>query len=114
MVSWSHVYPGAELDQVLEPVAVPLVEEIAEGCILTNDQELAEAPAILALDLGFASGDPTEVPPWKDLFAQNTPGTGRLAPPMLVTQGTADTIVWPGGDGAATSRPSATPVRRSS
>jgi acetyl esterase/lipase len=95
VVSWSHLYPGAELDQVLEPVAVPLVEEIAEGCILTDDQEIAEAPAILALNLGFARDNPTEVPPWNDLFSQNTPGTGRLAPPLLVTQGTADTIVWP-------------------
>jgi acetyl esterase/lipase len=95
VVSWSSVYPDAKLDQVLEPVAIPLVEEIAEGCILTDDQELAEAPAILALNLGFNKGDPTQTPPWSTLFTENTTASGRLAPPLLVTQGTADTIVWP-------------------
>ena len=67
--------------------------ELASGA--EPDQELAEAPAILALDLGFASTDPTTIEPWKDLFAENTVATDRMAAPLLVTQGTADTIVWP-------------------
>ena len=95
VVSWSNVYPGAELSQVLEPVAVPLVREIAGGCILTDAQELAGALPVEELSLGFVSQDPTTVAPWKDLFAENTPGTGPLAPPLLVTQGTADTVVRP-------------------
>jgi acetyl esterase/lipase len=95
VVSWSKVYPGASLDQVLVPVARPLVSEIAEGCILTDAQEVAEAPLVLELRLGFVGNDPTSVQPWKDLFAENTPGTGPLAPPLFVAQGEADTVVWP-------------------
>jgi acetyl esterase/lipase len=95
VVSWAKVYPGTSLDQVLRPVAVPLVQEIAEGCILTDAQSLAEAPLVLELDLGFVSHDPTTVEPWKDLFTENTPGHGPLGAPLLITQGLSDDVVWP-------------------
>jgi acetyl esterase/lipase len=95
VVAWDDVYPGTSLDQVLEPVAIPLAKAIAGRCILTNNQALLDAPDVAELSLGFDKVDPTTVEPWTSIFAENTPAAGPFAVPVFVAQGTADNVVWP-------------------
>jgi pimeloyl-ACP methyl ester carboxylesterase len=95
VVSWDDVYPGTSLDQVLEPVAIPLAEAIAERCILTDNQALLDAPDVAELSLGFDKVDPTTIEPWKGIFAENTPAAGPFPVPVFVAQGTKDNVVWP-------------------
>ena len=95
VVSWTEVYPGTSLDQVLQPVAIPFAKDIAGRCIVTNEQALASLPDVTGLRLGFANGDPTRTPPWEGLFQQNSTPTTKLPAPLLVTQGAKDTVVWP-------------------
>ena len=61
--SWAGVYDDASLDQIVTPVARPLVGRIARNCLYNQKQILASVPAALALDLTFlrhtAVGDRT-------------------------------------------------------
>jgi acetyl esterase/lipase len=50
--SWARVY-DADLDQVLTPVARPLVRRIAKNCLYSRNQILASVPASLTLGLTF-------------------------------------------------------------
>lgn len=93
--SWTEVFPGYEMSQVVEPISEPAVRFIGDGCIETESMALVDAPAALALDLRFLSADPWSVPPWAEGMAANTPGSVAIPVPVLITQGTADTIVRP-------------------
>ena len=95
MQSWARVYDDASLDQIVTPVARPLVGRIAENCLYNQKQILASVPAALALDLTFLHTPPWETEPWKTIFEANTPGGNPTGIPILITQGDADPIMPP-------------------
>ena len=98
MVSWSDVYAeeGLRLDSVADPTAVPLIELIADQCIETTAQDLIDVPEAEVLRLRFLEADPWSIPPWDTTLAANSPGATAVQMPVLIAQGTADTVVWPG------------------
>ena len=93
--SWARVYDDASLDQIVTPIARPLVGRIATNCLYDQKQILASVPAALALDLTFLHTPPWETEPWKTIVGKNTPGATRTNAPILITQGDADPIVTP-------------------
>ena len=93
--SWARVYGDASLDQIVTPVARPLVGRIAKNCLYNPSQILASVPAALALDLTFLHTPPWEAEPWKTIAETNAPGTARINAPILIVQGGGDTIVAP-------------------
>jgi len=98
LTSWSQVYAdrGASLDAVVETTAMPLVDLISDNCIETTGQDLIDLPAAELLQVRFLEVDPWSIPPWDTVLSENTPGAERLTMPVLIAQGTADTVVWPG------------------
>jgi pimeloyl-ACP methyl ester carboxylesterase len=90
--SWSRVYPGARLQQILTPAAVPAVERIAGYC-LYGRQLLGAVPSALLLSLTFLKTPPWKVEPWRSIIGKNDPGRAPTAVPILITQGAADKIV---------------------
>ena len=93
--SWARVYDDAELNQILTPAARPLVNRIAENCILNPAQILASVPAATALNVTFLSEPPWDTEPWTRIVAENTPGGTTTGAPILITQGEADPIISP-------------------
>jgi pimeloyl-ACP methyl ester carboxylesterase len=93
--SWAKVYEDASLDQIVTPVARPLVGRIAKNCLYTKKQILASVPGSLALDLTFLHTPPWETEPWKTILEENNPGDTRTNSPLLIIQGDADPIVAP-------------------
>lgn len=93
--SWARVYHDASLDQIVTPVARPLVGRIAKNCLYNRNQILASVPAALALDLTFLHTPPWEAEPWKTIAETNAPGATRTNAPILIVQGGADKIVAP-------------------
>ena len=93
--SWAKVYDDANLDQIVTPVARPLVGRIAKNCLYNRNQILASVPAALALDLTFLHTPPWEAEPWKTIAETNAPGATRTNAPILIVQGDADKIVAP-------------------
>ena len=93
--SWARVYDDASVDQIVRPLARPLVGRIAKNCLYNPKQILASVPAALALDLTFLRTPPWETEPWKTIIESNTPGATPTGAPILVTQGDEDPIVPP-------------------
>ena len=93
--SWARVYDDANLDQIVTPIARPLVGRIARNCLYSQKQILASVPAALALDLTFLHAPPWETEPWTTIAETNTPGATGTNAPILITQGDADPIVDP-------------------
>jgi alpha-beta hydrolase superfamily lysophospholipase len=96
LVSWSRVYAdrGVHLDDVVEPVSGPIARRIAERCVEPDSQLAVDLPAAEVLRLRFLRSQPWNVAGWDDLLAENTPGAVPPSAPVLVAQGTADTLVW--------------------
>ena len=93
--SWARVYDDASLDQIVRPVARPLVRSIARNCLYNQSQILSSVPAALALDLRFLHTPPWETEPWKTIVATNTPGASPTRVPILITHGDEYPIMPP-------------------
>ena len=93
--SWAKVYDDANLDQIVTPVARPIVAKVARNCLYNPKQILASVPASHALDLTFLHTPPWETEPWKTIAEKNNPGATPTHAPILITQGDADPIVAP-------------------
>lgn len=103
VVSWSQVYAsqGLTQSQMLNTAAIPSARLIADNCIESSDQLLVDLPSAEVLKVGFKGIDKSDhswTPPseWEAPLQQNTPGATRIGVPVLINQGTADTVVWPG------------------
>ncbi len=92
--TWSRLY-HVSMTPPIAPQAVPLVEYAATKCINSVGQYLIASRAGAALKPAFIAQDPLTTPPWPTLFHENSPGYAPAGAPLLITQGTADTTVYP-------------------
>ncbi|MEZ5181356.1 MAG: alpha/beta fold hydrolase [Acidimicrobiales bacterium] len=97
MVAWSDVYDDVELDEVVRPLIVPLVRDIASRCITIPEAlvSVLEASAIWGDVLAV---DPTEDPVLSAHLAANSPtGASAAGDPvdLFVAQGQRDDVVDP-------------------
>lgn len=93
--SWSQVFPDAGLDGIVKTRDRPLVDVIAKGCIETDEQGLVLLPEVALMSKDFVSDDPTTTPPWDEIIRQNTVEPRGVDVPLLVAQGSADSVVEP-------------------
>ena len=93
--SWSRVF-GAPIDYVVDPVALPTVDELAGECIESIYDLLQRRRTAAPLAQAFLSvGNFYEIEPWRSLMAANTPGPLPTNIPLLLAQGGADELVRP-------------------
>ncbi|HWF73398.1 MAG TPA: alpha/beta fold hydrolase [Solirubrobacteraceae bacterium] len=92
---WSQVYPELHLDQVVSPLARPVVRTLSRICISADNGPIAAAAISLALKLTYLHKLPWDLEPWKGLLELNTPGAAKIPAPILITQGAADRLVRP-------------------
>ncbi len=93
--SWSRVF-GAPLDRVVSPLAVPIIDVLAQECIETPlDLKLRERTARPLERAFLAVPDLTAVEPWRSLLADNDPGVLPPSIPVFLSQGSADAIGTP-------------------
>ena len=97
VVSWSQVYAseGLQLGQVVTTAATPEARLIADLCIETEAQLVVDLPEAEVLNVTFLANAPWTTPGWDTQLAVNTPGATAIQAPVLINQGTADTVVWP-------------------
>jgi alpha-beta hydrolase superfamily lysophospholipase len=94
-----HVaYPSLSLQQMLLPAGVTASKGLANQCI----EHFADTLLQTSVDNGWGLDPSTHLfqlrtPPqsWLDVLKQNTPGYGKASAPILVMQGTADTVINP-------------------
>src|SRR6201996_2617416 len=93
--SWSRIY-DARADSIVAPVAMPIVDLLAEECIESpfDILERGRTAAPLAKEFLIVK-NPAEVEPWRSLLERNTPGTLPPTLPVFLAQGTSDGLVRP-------------------
>ncbi len=92
--SWSQVY-GAPLEPVLYPDAIPVVARVAADCIRDPAEGVTAFSDALPLRDGFLRVDIARTAPWTAILRENAPGAAPIPAPVLVVQGTNDTVVDP-------------------
>ena len=95
--SWSHTQPGADLSAVVGKEGRDLIDSIASRCINSKKGLLEDLPAA-AEALALHAIDPAKLqanPVWAQIESENTPPLPAAGPPLLIAQGTADTLIRP-------------------
>jgi acetyl esterase/lipase len=93
--SWARVF-GAPIDRVVDPAAMPAVDELAGECIESIFDILARRRSGRPLEDRFLTvQDVTKLEPWRSLLTRNTPGPLPSSIPVFLSQGTADNLVPP-------------------
>lgn len=92
--SWHDVY-GADLSDVVDDQATPVIDRLAGFCLQDEAQMLAVVPEAELLKIRFLDARPWDVEPWASIIADNTPGARRVDAPVLIGQGAADPLVLP-------------------
>jgi alpha-beta hydrolase superfamily lysophospholipase len=90
--SWPQYYPDLPVNEVLTPVGQDIDARLASDCITQAGQT-----ALVRKTLGqdFFAVDPTSVPAWAAAADDQTPAPLPAEMPVLIAQGTADTVVLP-------------------
>ena len=94
LTSWSGVY-GVDTAEVVDPLAEGIVAEIAKECVQTLPQTLGPLIRGQMLVFRFLQGPAWDTEPWATILADNTPGREAASAPILLVQGTEDTLVTP-------------------
>lgn len=94
--SWSALY-GYDVGTVVRSNFERRVASISKKCVVGGSRldDLLLGIDDLILKGRMWKADPSSTPPWSEQFATNTPGGAPIPVPVLVTQGTDDTIVRP-------------------
>jgi pimeloyl-ACP methyl ester carboxylesterase len=92
LYAWDRLYPGTELDEIIQPGRRARFERMATTCFTTPAAFLLVGGVLTPRE--YLRRDIREVEPWARLLRENTP-RGRIRVPLLLTQGTADDVVPP-------------------
>lgn len=95
LVSWSRLFPEADLAAVVDARDRPLVAAVAAGCIQTKQQVLVEVPEIKLMRQNFVTADLTTTEPWAGIIADNTVAPDGIDVPLFIVQGAADQVIEP-------------------
>ena len=86
-------HPGLKLTSVLTPAGAAAVPTMAPLCLLSQKKELHRIATPL---IGkFLVANPAKLEPWSTFLAENTPGGTPINVPILVVQGSSDSLVKP-------------------
>ena len=95
--AYRHAYADGgkalSLSTVVDPSAIPAVDELAGLCLLSDSKRIEKLKKPLVGHLFDADVETTA--PWSSLLARNTPGASPIGKPILIVQGGADTLVLP-------------------
>jgi acetyl esterase/lipase len=93
--SWSRVY-GLPIDKLVLPRAVPAMDALSNECIESVFDMVVRMVSQRGLQHGFLTvPDLTRVEPWARMLQENSPGALPREVPLLLVQGSADTLVRP-------------------
>lgn len=90
LYAWSHAYPSANLDAIIKPEQRTQFERMATTCVSTPAAFLTLGTLLKPSE--YLSSDLLTTEPWRTIIDQNTP-QGRIVVPLLITHGTADTLI---------------------
>jgi acetyl esterase/lipase len=93
--SWARVF-SAPINEVVEPVAMPTVDALANQCIEgAFDLYIREKMSAPLAQTFLSVKNPATIEPWKSLLVQNTVGVLPNGIPLFLSQGLSDGLVRP-------------------
>jgi acetyl esterase/lipase len=93
--SWARVF-GAPMKDVIEPLALPVVDALANQCIEgAFDLYIREKMSAPLAKIFLSMKNLAPIEPWKTLLAQNTAGDLPPDIPVFLSQGSKDGLVLP-------------------
>jgi alpha-beta hydrolase superfamily lysophospholipase len=95
LATWSQVYPQLRVDEIVKPIARPIVRQLARTCLVGDGGPVPAALISQLLKISYLRVLPWEVEPLRGLLALNSPGAQPTPAPILITQGEADRLIRP-------------------
>ena len=93
--SWAKVF-GAPMNDVVDPVAIPTVDALANACIEGAFDLYVREKISAPLAKAFLSvKNPAMIEPWKSLLRKNSAGDLPKDIPVFIAQGMSDGLVRP-------------------
>jgi pimeloyl-ACP methyl ester carboxylesterase len=95
--SWARIYPDADPRDIVHVGVRGTTRRLAAQCATPDAlQELVDLPYVLELKGRFLSANPEDAPGWGNRLTENSPSlTEPITMPLLISQGTIDTLVRP-------------------
>jgi alpha-beta hydrolase superfamily lysophospholipase len=90
LYAWSHNYPNANLDTIIQAEQRVQFERMATTCVSTPAAFLSVGTILKPSE--YLKVDLLKTEPWRTIITQNAP-RGRISVPLLITHGTADTLI---------------------
>lgn len=90
LYAWSHHIPKADLDQIIQPSRRAQFERMATTCISTPLAFLTIGKLLTPKQ--YLTTDLNTTEPWRSILHDHQPKTA-LPHPLLITHGTADTLI---------------------
>lgn len=90
LYAWSHYYDDVNLDTLIKPEMRERFENTARTCLTTPTAFLLLGG--IPTPSEFLTVDPLTTEPYQTLIAENTP-RGSINVPLLISHGTADTLI---------------------
>jgi acetyl esterase/lipase len=95
MWSWARVF-SAPINEVVEPVAMPTVDALANQCIEgAFDLYIREKMSAPLAQTFLSVKNPATIEPWRSLLVQNSVGILPTDIPLFLSQGLSDGLVRP-------------------
>lgn len=90
LYAWGNNYPNANLETIIKPEKREQFEKMAKTCVSTPLAFLTIGGLLKPSE--YLSVDLFATEPWRTIIDQNTP-RGKINVPLLITHGTADTLI---------------------
>ncbi|WP_088890529.1 alpha/beta fold hydrolase [Leptolyngbya ohadii] len=90
LYAWSHHYPTANLSQIIKPEQRTQFDRMATTCVSTPAAFLTIGKLLTPSE--YLQTDLLATEPWRTIINENQP-RGRIDVPLLITHGTADTLI---------------------
>lgn len=94
-VSWSKLFENAKLSEILKFDAAVIAQNISSRCIDNKYAVVVDTPEANLFNFGFLSKNPSITQPWENILKTNSPTGATIDVPMIITQGTIDTVIDP-------------------
>lgn len=91
--AWDRAFDDIDAASIVHPAVLPILDRVATTCLAPGPELMALLLQAELLKLGFLLSPIWDTEPWASRIADNTPGGQRFRAPLLLVQGTRDSLI---------------------
>lgn len=92
LYAWDNHYPDANLDEIIKPEQRETFERMVHLCLTTPAAFFTLGSDNILTPNEYLISSPLETEPWRTILEENAP-RGAIEVPILITHGTADSLI---------------------